>query len=180
VSLEFAVQLDHNSRMKITSLAVQWTKGGLGSRTFKAATKTRPLSADIRDMPGWMRSALPAHRRIPAPPNRAAVRAQWKSCLGRLEGIRTNGRSAIVLATLFLLQMATAHAQSVDPWSTAAGRLSTAFVGPIAKGFTLVAIVLGGFSLAFSEGGGKRAVGGLVFGGGLAMGAAQTLTWLFG
>ena len=79
---------------------------------------------------------------------------------------------------LMLLLAVAASAQS-DPWSNAATRLAQIFTGTIARGFSLVAIVVGGLSLAFSEGGGRRALGGLVFGCGLAMGATQFLTWLF-
>lgn len=67
-----------------------------------------------------------------------------------------------------------------SPWGSAATKLSQEFTGPIAKGFALVAIVVGGLSLAFSEGGGRRAIGGLIFGLGMALGAAQMITWLFG
>jgi type IV secretory pathway VirB2 component (pilin) len=63
-----------------------------------------------------------------------------------------------VNALAFVLQLiavtialvATAHAQT-SPWETEATRLSQAFTGTIAKGFSLVAIVLGGLMLAFSE-----------------------------
>ncbi len=79
---------------------------------------------------------------------------------------------------LMMLFAVSAYAQS-DPWSNAATRMSQIFTGTIARGFSLVAIVVGGLSLAFSEGGGRRALGGLVFGCGLAMGATQFLTWLF-
>jgi type IV secretory pathway VirB2 component (pilin) len=66
-----------------------------------------------------------------------------------------------------------------SPWESTATKLATAFTGPIARGLSLVAIVVGGLSLAFSEGGGRRALGGLVFGLGMVMGATSFLTWLF-
>ena len=43
----------------------------------------------------------------------------------------------------------------------------------------LVAIVIGGLMFMFGEGGAKRQISGIVFGGGLALFAAQFLTWLF-
>jgi type IV secretory pathway VirB2 component (pilin) len=82
------------------------------------------------------------------------------------------------LVLLLAIGAAVAFAQT-DPWSTAATRLATDFTGPIAKGFALVAIVVGGLQLAFSEGSGKRALGGLIFGLGAALGASQFVTWLF-
>ena len=44
---------------------------------------------------------------------------------------------------------------------------------------TLVAIVIGGLMFMFGEGGAKRQISGIVFGGGLALFAAQFLVWLF-
>jgi type IV secretory pathway VirB2 component (pilin) len=43
----------------------------------------------------------------------------------------------------------------------------------------LVAIVIGGLMFMFGEGGAKRQISGIVFGGGLALFAAQFLVWLF-
>jgi type IV secretory pathway VirB2 component (pilin) len=43
----------------------------------------------------------------------------------------------------------------------------------------LVAIVIGGLMFMFGEGGAKRQISGIVFGGGLALFAAQFVTWLF-
>jgi Na+/phosphate symporter len=42
-----------------------------------------------------------------------------------------------------------------------------------------VAIVIGGLMFMFGEGGPKRQISGIVFGGGLALFAGQFLTWLF-
>src|ERR1700680_2619538 len=69
------------------------------------------------------------------------------------------------------------HAQS--PWERAATNLSTTFTGPLARSLALVAIVIGGLMFMFGEGGAKRQISGIVFGGGLALFAAQFLTWLF-
>ena len=93
-------------------------------------------------------------------------------------GADRSGRRLFAFAALFLGVTALTFGQT-DPWSNAATRLGTAFTGPIAKGFALVAIVVGGLQLAFSEGGGRRTVGGLIFGLGLALGAANFVTWLF-
>jgi type IV secretory pathway VirB2 component (pilin) len=71
----------------------------------------------------------------------------------------------------------TAAAQS--PWERAAANLETSFTGPLARSLALVAIVLGGLMFMFGEGGAKRQISGIVFGGGLALFAAQFLTWLF-
>jgi type IV secretory pathway VirB2 component (pilin) len=69
------------------------------------------------------------------------------------------------------------HAQS--PWERAASNLETTFTGPLARSLALVSIVIGGLMFMFGEGGAKRQISGIVFGGGLALFAAQFLTWLF-
>jgi type IV secretory pathway VirB2 component (pilin) len=76
-----------------------------------------------------------------------------------------------------LASAATAYGQATDPWSILAGQLSAIFSGAIAKGFALVATVLGGLELAFGDGS-KRHMGGLIFGVGLALGAANFIAWI--
>lgn len=85
-------------------------------------------------------------------------------------------RTVAVLAAALLLPAA-ALAQS--PWERAAGNLEQTFTGPLARSLALVAIVLGGLMFMFGEAGAKRQISGIVFGGGLALFAAQFLTWLF-
>ena len=72
-----------------------------------------------------------------------------------------------------------AWAQGTSPWTDAVGVLEAAFTGPIARGLSLIAIVVGGLMFAFGEGGSKKALAGIVFGLGMAMGAANFLAWLF-
>jgi type IV secretion system protein TrbC len=71
-------------------------------------------------------------------------------------------------------------AQGTSPWENAVNVLQTSFTGPIAKGLGLVAIVVGGLTFAFGEGGGKRTFAGIVFGLGMALLAVNFLSWLFG
>ena len=88
------------------------------------------------------------------------------------------GRAWILLVTavLVLLPRLT-FAQS--PWERAAGNLERTFTGPLARSLALVAIVVGGLTFMFGEMGAKRQLAGIVFGGGLALFAAQFLVWLF-
>lgn len=79
-----------------------------------------------------------------------------------------------------LAMAARALAQGNSPWENAVNVLQTAFTGPIAKGLALIAIVVGGLTFAFGEGGGKRTFAGIVFGLGMAVLAVNFLTWLFG
>ena len=69
-------------------------------------------------------------------------------------------------------------AQGTSPWLQAIDVLQTAFTGPIARGLSLIAIVVGGLMFAFGEGGSKKALAGIVFGLGMAMGAANFLAVL--
>lgn len=93
--------------------------------------------------------------------------------------LQTNGRFVVLLAVSFALA-APIYAQGNSPWENAVNVLQTAFTGTIAKGLALVAIVIGGLTFAFGEGGGKRTFAGIVFGLGMAVLAVNFLTWLFG
>jgi type IV secretion system protein TrbC len=70
-----------------------------------------------------------------------------------------------------------AYAQS--PWENAVTVLQTAFTSTIARGLSLVAIVVGGLMFAFGEGDSKRMMAGILFGVGMAIGAVNFMTWLF-
>jgi type IV secretory pathway VirB2 component (pilin) len=92
--------------------------------------------------------------------------------------VSTRVRYALALAvTAVLLFPTVLFAQS--PWERAASNLELTFTGPLARSLALVAIVIGGLLFMFGEGGAKRQISGIVFGGGLALFAAQFLTWLF-
>ena len=47
------------------------------------------------------------------------------------------------------------------------------------EGLALVAIVIGGLTFAFGEGGSKRVLAGVLFGVGMAIAAVNFLAWLF-
>jgi type IV secretory pathway VirB2 component (pilin) len=81
------------------------------------------------------------------------------------------------LIALCLMLPTLAFAQS--PWERAAANLELSFTGPLARSLALVAIVVGGLMFMYGEAGAKRQISGIVFGGGLALFAAQFLTWLF-
>lgn len=92
--------------------------------------------------------------------------------------VSTRVRQMLALAGTIVLLFPTAlFAQS--PWERAASNLERTFTGPLARSLALVAIVIGGLLFMFGEGGAKRQISGIVFGGGLALFAAQFLTWLF-
>jgi type IV secretory pathway VirB2 component (pilin) len=81
--------------------------------------------------------------------------------------------------TLTILLAFPVIALAQSPWERAASNLEATFTGPLARSLALVAIVIGGLMFMFGEGGAKRQISGIVFGGGLALFAVQFLTWLF-
>jgi type IV secretion system protein TrbC len=80
-------------------------------------------------------------------------------------------------AVMVLATAVPVYAQS--PWENAVEVLKTAFTGPIARGLSLVAIVVGGLMFAFGEGESKRMLAGIVFGVGMDIGAVNFMAWLF-
>ena len=93
--------------------------------------------------------------------------------------MQRNVLRALLVAVLGGILDAPIFAQGVSPWLSAIDVLQQAFTGPIARGLSLIAIVVGGLMFAFGEGGSKKALAGIVFGLGMSMGAANFLTWLF-
>ena len=83
--------------------------------------------------------------------------------------------SAVVISTCLGASLAFAD----SPWENAVEALKTSFTGPIARGLSLVAIVVGGLMFAFGEGDSKRMLAGIVFGIGMAIGAVSFMAWLF-
>ncbi len=101
---------------------------------------------------------------------------------GSRSGVRQRGRRLIRIGLFalaaFALVPAAAFAQG-SPWENAVDVLRTAFTGPIARGLSLVAIVVGGLAFAYGEGQSKRLIAGIVFGVGMAIGAVNFMAWLF-
>jgi type IV secretory pathway VirB2 component (pilin) len=85
----------------------------------------------------------------------------------------------LTVAVLGLLLAAPAFAQGASPWENAVGVLQQAFTSTIARGLSLVAIVVSGLTFAFGEGGSKRVLAGVLFGVGMAIAAVNFMAWLF-
>ena len=88
-------------------------------------------------------------------------------------------KRAAVLVSVLALSAGELLAQGTSPWLQAIDVLQAAFTGPIARALSLIAIVVGGLMFAFGEGGSKKALAGIIFGLGMAMGAANFMAWLF-
>jgi type IV secretion system protein TrbC len=86
-------------------------------------------------------------------------------------------RFLTIVITMFFA--APAFAQGTSPWENAVNVLMTAFTSTIARGLSLVAIVVAGLTFAFGEGGSKRVLAGVLFGVGMAIAAVNFLAWLF-
>jgi len=90
---------------------------------------------------------------------------------------RSVRRISFLLVVSSVLTAVPAYAAS--PWEDAVNALQVSFTGPIARGLSLVAIVVGGLMFAFGEGESKRMLAGIVFGIGMAIGAVNFMSWLF-
>jgi len=85
-----------------------------------------------------------------------------------------------LLCLAFMAVASPAFAQAgASPWENAVTQLQTSFTGPIARGPSLVAIVIGGLMFAYSEGAAKKTFAGILFGCGAALAANNFMTWLF-
>lgn len=84
-----------------------------------------------------------------------------------------------VLGLLLLALALPVLAQTNSPWENAVNVLQQAFTSTIARGLSLVAIVVSGLTFAFGEGGSKRVLAGVLFGVGMAIAAVNFLAWLF-
>jgi type IV secretion system protein TrbC len=102
-----------------------------------------------------------------------------KRIVGIFARLRGAGLLCIAVLGLSLILAAPALAQGSSPWENAVNVLQQAFTSTIARGLSLVAIVVSGLTFAFGEGGSKRVLAGVLFGVGMAIAAVNFLAWLF-
>jgi len=98
----------------------------------------------------------------------------WKNFARRFRTTR-----AVLTCLVLLFLAAPAFAQGSSPWENAVSVLQQAFTSTIARGLSLVAIVVAGLTFAFGEGGSKRVLAGVLFGVGMAIAAVNFLAWMF-
>jgi type IV secretory pathway VirB2 component (pilin) len=94
-------------------------------------------------------------------------------------GLRLLSLRVVPFLLLGLVIAAPVFAQANSPWENAVKVLQQAFTSTIARGLSLVAIVVSGLTFAFGEGGSKRVLAGVLFGVGMAIAAVNFLAWLF-
>lgn len=90
-------------------------------------------------------------------------------------------RSIFILVTVLLVLPALAEAQFINsPFDTGLTSLQSLFTGTVAKVASLIAIVIGGYQFAHGEPGAKKTLAGVAAGSGIAVLAANVLSWLWG
>ena len=99
--------------------------------------------------------------------------------LPKRRAVLNSSRATLAAFGILLLIPLTAHAQG-SPFDNGFTALQTLFTGTIAKVASLIAIVIGGYQFAHGEPGGKKALAGVAAGTGIAVLAANVLTWLWG
>jgi type IV secretory pathway VirB2 component (pilin) len=126
----------------------------------------------------WARAGIPPlaiHPRNLIERENPNVKRYLRKCLSK-PAFRT---SLIVLGLVLLLAGPVLAQTTNSPWENAVNVLETAFTSTIARGLSLVAIVVSGLTFAFGEGGSKRVLAGVLFGVGMAIAAVNFLAWLF-
>ena len=88
-------------------------------------------------------------------------------------------RSAVMFLVVIVLAGPVFAQTGNSPWENAVNVLQQAFTSTIARGLSLVAIVVSGLTFAFGEGGSKRVLAGVLFGVGMAIAAVNFMAWLF-
>jgi type IV secretory pathway VirB2 component (pilin) len=88
--------------------------------------------------------------------------------------------SKLPLLALLLLFLPFAVRAQGSPFDNGFTALQTLFTGTVAKVASLIAIVIGGYQFAHGEPAAKKALAGVAAGTGIAVLAANVLTWLWG
>lgn len=91
----------------------------------------------------------------------------------------TFAKPRLVVLSVLIVAPLTAYAQG-SPFDTGFNSLQTLFTGTVAKVASLIAIVIGGYGFAHGEPGAKKALAGVAAGTGIAVLAANVLSWLWG
>ena len=102
-----------------------------------------------------------------------------RNIVGRVRQVRLSHSRVLIPVILGIAVPAFAQSVGGSPWENAVNVLRNSFTGPIATGLSLVAIVVGGLTFAYGEGHSKKALAGIIFGVGMAIGAVNFMSWLF-
>src|SRR6516162_8031501 len=86
-----------------------------------------------------------------------------RPCFNPLQLRQGFRQGVIAFVCLVLATPALAQQGGGSPWENAVNVLQQAFTSTIARGLSLVAIVVAGLTFAFGEGGSKRVLAGVLF-----------------
>ena len=86
---------------------------------------------------------------------------------------------ALKLLSAFAFLLCVPVVAHASPFDTGISNVSTLFTGTAAKAGSLIAVVLGGLGFAFGDPGAKKALAGVAFGVGIALMAANVISWLW-
>lgn len=92
---------------------------------------------------------------------------------------RNRQRTLLAAMAMVLITLPASSAFAETPWEHAFRVVSESVNGPIAHAACLIAVVVGGIGYAMDGFENKRVLAGIILGCGMALGAAQILTWLF-
>lgn len=92
---------------------------------------------------------------------------------------RSCGNRKILVLSAFALLLLLPLSAHASPFDEGISNISTLFTGTAAKAGSLIAVVLGGLGFAFGDPGAKKNLAGVAFGVGIALMAANVITWLW-
>jgi len=154
-------------------------------RNSTEGATSRRLAAPPTTAPSPLLQGDPARRclQVPMRARLASPERNWPAMKKILRNRFVSRwlRPALITCTcsLILASAAFAQATGASPWENAVNVLMQAFTTTIARGLSLVSIVVAGLTFAFGEGGSKRILAGVLFGVGMAIAAVNFLAWLF-
>lgn len=91
----------------------------------------------------------------------------------------THRDCAVHVALVFALLLSLPEAAHASPFDSGLANISNLFTGAAAKAGSLIAVVLGGLGFAFGDPGAKKNLAGVAFGVGIALLAANVISWLW-
>lgn len=92
--------------------------------------------------------------------------------------LRISRQMALAAAAVLLL-LSMPIAAHASPFDTGIANVSTLFTGVVARFASLIAVVMGGLGFAFGDPGAKKNLSAVAFGVGIALLAAQVISWLW-
>src|SRR5216684_3152519 len=106
---------------------------------------------------------------VPSRRTNTTMKILWR----KASQLKSVARNLVLIPAALILAAPVLAQTGTSPWENAVGVLQQAFTSTIARGLSLVAIVVSGLTFAFGEGGSKRVLAGVLFGVGMAIAAVK-------